>query len=69
MDAQMDTKDSTESAVSVSNPDNNQSTKLKGCYLLVILSEPKTKEDKEEIIQRVAKGKLGDFFLPTSNCK
>ena len=34
------------------------SSKLKGCYLLIILSAPKTKADKEEIIQRVAKGNV-----------
>lgn len=39
------------------NETTSESTKLKGCYLLVILSAPKTKEDKDEIIQRVAKGK------------
>ena len=66
----MDNQDSTESAAL--NPDNSQATKLKGCYLLVILSEPKTKEDKEEIIQRVAKGEWFEtprFFWPTSNCR
>ena len=39
-----------------SNKTTTDSTKLKGCYLLVILSAPKCKEDKDEIIQRVAKG-------------
>lgn len=53
----MDNSGTTSAASSTSRPDNSQSTKLKGCYLLVILSEPRSKEDKEEIIQRVAKGK------------
>lgn len=64
----MDNKEPTESTAS--KPDNGQSTKLKGCYLLVILSEPKTKEDKEEIIQRVAKGKLVFHFqVKIFNCQ
>lgn len=48
--------------ISKENSEAAGSTKLKGCYLLLIISAPKTKEDKEEIIQRVAKGKY-IFFL------
>lgn len=49
----MDNKESTEII-----EQTTESTKLKGCYLLVILSAPKSKEDKETIIQKVAKGNL-----------
>lgn len=35
---------------------------LTGCYLLVILSEPYTPEQKERIIEKVSKGEFETFF-------